>query len=479
MKKIIAFIIASAFVFPAAAQYVEQGLNFSQTFPSMTARSLSMGGAFTSLGGDLSAAYLNPAGLGMYRKSEFSFSPAIGYIKSSSVYLNEKGEDFRYKFNFGSAGYVSTYNTRKEKGLVGASFSLAYNRLNDFHNNIYIQGINPTNSLADLFLDQSNGIHPDDLMNNGLYGERLAFDAYVIDTVPGSPTSYSTPVFLPVSQRRSIETEGGTGEWSIGFGLNFSHVFYFGLGLGINQINYSKTLVHTESDDANLNVFNNFRYTEKLDLSGAGASLKIGFIARPIPILRLSGALHTPIYYNISEDYEYHMSSYFDDGFSPTVEPIYGEFDYKLVTPLKVLGGLSVQIGKAGLIATDVEYVDYSNIRYRNENVADDITALNSYIQEDYKSVLNLKAGGELRFGQLSLRAGGGYYPSPYAGDKMFDRPAYKEFTGGFGFREKSFYIDMGFSALLRSQDYVLYYDNVADLKTNRYRLITTFGFRF
>ena len=88
--------------------------------------------------------------------------------------------------------------------------------------------------------------------------------------------------------------------------------------------------------------------------------------------------------------------------FIPYVEPIYGEFEYKLVTPLKVLGGLSVQIGKMGLIAADVEYVDYSNIRYRNEYDGYDITFINDYIEEDYKSVLNLKAGGEVRFGQLS-----------------------------------------------------------------------------
>jgi hypothetical protein len=61
----------------------------------------------------------------------------------------------------------------------------------------------------------------------------------------------------------------------------------------------------------------------------------------------------------------------------------------------------------------------------------------------------------------------------------MFDRPAYKEFTGGIGFRDRSFYIDLGFSALLHSQDYFLYYNNESVIKTNRYRMITTFGFRF
>ena len=36
----------------------------------------------------------------------------------------------------------------------------------------------------------------------------------------------------------------------------------------------------------------------------------------------------------------------------------------------------------------------------------------NSDIEEVYKSVVNLKVGGEVRFNNLFLRLGGGYYPS-------------------------------------------------------------------
>jgi hypothetical protein len=161
------------------------------------------------------------------------------------------------------------------------------------------------------------------------------------------------------------------------------------------------------------------------------------------------------------------------------VDPIYGSFEYKLVTPLRVLGGMSVQIGKMGLFAADVEYVDYSNIRFRNKYEGYDITVLNGYINEDYKPVLNIKAGGEVRFGPLSLRAGGGYYPSASSSFKMFEKADYLEFTGGIGFRNRVFYMDMGFSTLRHDENYVLYYDNNADIKTNRYRLITTLGFRF
>lgn len=49
----------------------------SRTHLFGTARAMGMGGAFTSLGADLTSMALNPAGLGMYRSSEFSFTPLV------------------------------------------------------------------------------------------------------------------------------------------------------------------------------------------------------------------------------------------------------------------------------------------------------------------------------------------------------------------------------------------------------------------
>ncbi len=485
MKKIITIIIASAILYPATAQYVGQALRFSQTFPAQTARSLSMGGAFVSLGGDLSASYLNPAGLGVYRKSELTISPGFGYAKSVSNYLAQESDDYRYHFLFGNAGYVSSTHSKKENGLVGASFSLAYNRLNDFQNNIYIEGNNSSSSLSDFFMENSVGNHPDNL---NAFRERLAFDTYVIDTVPGSSYyDYQTPVFYPVNQRKTIETEGGSGEYSAGFGLNFSNVFYFGLGLGINHLRYKEHLTHSEFNNANMSDFDHFRFTETLDLKGVGYTFKLGFIARPVSFLRIGGSMHIPTYYNIEEEYYATMTSRFDNGDEYQASPTYtdgssidvGAFEYKLVTPLKAMGGISVQIGKMGLVAADVEYVDYSNIRYRNKDAYDDMSDYNREIQEEYKSVLNIKAGGEWRFGQLSVRAGGGYYPSPYASGTLNQNADYAEITGGIGYRDKNFFVDLGLSALMHDERYTLYYNNIADLKLNRYRFLTTFGFRF
>ena len=54
------------------AQNELDALRYSNTGTGGTARSYAMANAFGALGADLSAFHINPAGLGLYRKSEVS-----------------------------------------------------------------------------------------------------------------------------------------------------------------------------------------------------------------------------------------------------------------------------------------------------------------------------------------------------------------------------------------------------------------------
>ena len=60
-------------------------LGLSQTqFNFGTARAMAMAGAFTSLGADASSMAINPAGLGMYRKNEVTFTPMMTFARSTT-----------------------------------------------------------------------------------------------------------------------------------------------------------------------------------------------------------------------------------------------------------------------------------------------------------------------------------------------------------------------------------------------------------
>jgi len=143
-----------------SAQNEADALRYSQTSIAGTARFISMAGAFSALGGDFSTLSANPAGIALYRKSEFSFSPSFYKEKSVSTYLGKSSSDTKYNFNFGNAGMVFTYKlTRNDtsRGWKNWNFGLGYNRLNNFHAATTYEAINNNNSLLDHYVEQANG----------------------------------------------------------------------------------------------------------------------------------------------------------------------------------------------------------------------------------------------------------------------------------------------------------------------------------
>lgn len=493
MKRLTITIFALSIAILSKSQivYVTDAVKYSQNFPSITARSMSMGGAFTSLGGDFSSAYLNPAGLGLYRSSEFSITPGLGYSAIKSQYYSSQiYRDNKYQFMFGNFGYVGNYTSGRENGLVSASYAVGYSRLKNLNSNIYISGINEYNSLSDYFIDYANGTYPEDL---DPFYERLAFDTYIIDTLSGTVDQYFPNVPLPIQQRKTINARGGNGEWSFALGLNISNVFYAGLGMGVQQLRYNHTIVHSEFDEGDLNDFSNFSFTEDLDVRGTGFNFKVGMMVRLMKILRIGGSLHLPTFYKINEkyyntlhaEYDYPLPEFGNETVhdaKPTDTEGYeipaGVFDYRLNTPLKIMGGASVQIGTFAIIAADVEFIDYGSMRLRAIDNYTDFEEANNEIENIYKSVVNLRLGGEFRLGNFSVRAGGGYYPSPFISGEINQNANYSELTTGIGYRDKNIFIDLGFSGLLHGEKYNLYWDNTADLDQFQYRMLLSFGIR-
>jgi hypothetical protein len=138
-----------------------------------------------------------------------------------------------------------------------------------------------------------------------------------------------------------------------------------------------------------------------------------------------------------------------------------------------------VQIGKIGIIAADVEFIDYSNMQLKEKDYYTDFSDINSTIENTYKSVVILKLGGEVRLSHFSFRIGGGFYPSPYKSEELNADADYGEFTTGLGYRNDFFFFDLGYSMLLHSENYNLYFDNIAGLEQNQNRFLATIGIRF
>ena len=78
MKKIVLSVMLTLAVIAGAfAQNDLDAFRFSQTNWEGTARFMGAGGAFGAIGGDFSSLSTNPAGIGVFKKTEFSLTPLV------------------------------------------------------------------------------------------------------------------------------------------------------------------------------------------------------------------------------------------------------------------------------------------------------------------------------------------------------------------------------------------------------------------
>ncbi len=504
-----------------AQDFIDNALLFSRTRPSGSARIQALGGAQVSLGGDYSSALSNPSGLGMYNRSEFTFSPGVTTTNISSNYLGESRDASESMFNIPGLSLVYHHETGKEKGFLGGSFGISMTRTNDFNRKFTYSGTNNENSMVDYFIDDAYGIDPETMLwrQNQNPGANfttltaLAYNNYLIEDFidntgeyayrsvlsplpaePGFPAEVRT-----VDQQELSESKGSQYQWSISYGANFGDKFFLGAGVGVTSIRYKIKQYFTESNfrydqDPTYVPIDNFKTTENFDIRGSGVNFTIGAILRPVDFLQVGASLVTPTYHNMTDTYTARIESIWNNYGNPDNEsfpprrdvsehfediPVISE--YNLSTPLRVTTGATF-ISKFGFISGEVEFVNYANAKY-DSDIADDFNAENEGVKAEYQPVVNYRVGAEYRYEIYRIRAGYNYMQDPYRQTGNVDRSV-QSFSGGLGVRTKNFFVDLG--AIFSSAEGTRspYYssigaDPVAYQKFKSANYILTFGFTF
>ena len=206
----------------------------SQTENSyMSARVAGLGGAFTSLGADLSSMSINPAGLGMYRSSALAISMDFSTARTTNAYRPSGASDFNFSFN--QVGLA--LNLYQGSGsLASFTFGFAYNKLADLD---YVQNYNWSGdnvTIAEFFAEQMWGVpeswlgtDSDAFRNRDInvdeWGGVLAYQTYLIDPVVGEDdiTSYTVPnipLSMAINPQMSVRSRGSVGEYTVSGGVN-------------------------------------------------------------------------------------------------------------------------------------------------------------------------------------------------------------------------------------------------------------------
>lgn len=474
------------------AQNEVDALRYSQMVFSGTARYNSLSGAFGALGGDLSVTSVNPAGIGVYRSSEFSFTPTIFTSNTTSDYYGRTSEDGKINFNFSNIGAVFTdlKNGKDDYSQWNSTqFAFTFNRHNNFNNRIIISGINPSSSLLDHYAGQINGTNPSDVYDASPFGAGLAWDTYLLN----SKDSIDTTTYITLlnsggaEQEKHIVQTGGSSELDITFSGNYNNKLYIGGTLGFPYINYSEESTYSETDvNDTIANFQSFSLIENLHTSGSGFNFKFGMILRATDWLRLGGAIHTPTFYKLSDEYSAVLISTFDSvpPESPSTALSYtsyspnGAYDYRLYTPWRIIGSLALIVGKKGLISGDLELIDYSSARLRSAYYG--YAPQNASIDQKYTHATNLRIGTEWRFMPFSIRGGYAVYGSPYKNGINDGLRA--SYSVGFGIREKNFFLDLAYAYSKSTEDYYLYSGEFTEPAVNTaesHKFQSTLGFKF
>ena len=150
MKKTRIYISALALVCTGAlfAQNEMDAFRFSHLDLNGSARSMSMGGAFGALGGDMSAMSHNPAGIGVYRSSEVQGTLDLHMANMSASWTGINTDKKRTDFGFSNFSYVGYFPTGRDAGIKSWNIGFSYNKAKNFNRRYKAVG-SPEYSMAD------------------------------------------------------------------------------------------------------------------------------------------------------------------------------------------------------------------------------------------------------------------------------------------------------------------------------------------
>jgi len=508
MKAIFLILFFSLAISFSYAQEPADALRYSYlTQPGGTARNQAIGGAGGSLGGEFTSLFINPAGLGFYKTGDFVVTPSFSMKNANANYLGNPESATNNSFNIGATGFVLSSPSQNNGSVKNFSIGFGVNRVADFNNHVYYKGKNSSSSFSEKYLEvlaDDKVSDPNAAANNYPDGASLAFNTYLINPVYNADsvvTGYSTLAnpATGLTQENTINTTGGITDASIGAGLNLKDKWYFGGSLSFPFLRYDRNASYKETDasgNAN-NDFNYFEANETLTTKGIGVNGKFGVIYKPTEQARIGLAIHTPTWYQLTDDYTievltdleasgtWHQSNTdFSDG-----QPL--QTKYNLTTPMRLIlsGSYLFAVNpedvqnQHGFITADVEYVNYKGMSFKDVNNDEDaasyFSSLNKTMDNLYKNAFNARLGGEIKFNTFMVRLGGAYYGNPYQNETSSVMKA----SGGIGYRNRGFFMDLTYVYSMAKDIHYPYLledkPNVpAFLKNNAGNIVATIGFK-
>lgn len=498
-----------------SAQETYQDTKLMENELNGTARYVGMGGAMEALGADLSTMQSNPAGIGLFRKSQFAISGGI-LSQSGDNAKKDKGLDFKgdaTNASFDQVGFVWASRTGRNSWL---NLGFNYHKSRNFDQILSTSGKLNNASLNKL----SAAKYANGLAEKGSMAWNAVDDSYAkfLANDKGGMTYYNA-----TSYAFGQHEYGYIGEYDFNVSGNINDRVFLGATFGLHDVNYRGNKLYAENDATGA-LSDNY---EQLKIDGTGFDVKFGAIFRPIAEspFRIGLYVNTPVFYDLTMRGAYDLTFYPVNNGSETGNS--SDYDYKVYTPWKFgvsLGntfgnnlamGITYEYQKYGAIDNRINdgntyYDDWTGSYYSDSNSDD---AMNNDTELNLKSVHLLKVGLEYKpIPQMAIRVGYNYM-SPQFNDNAYrdgslqspgvgyatsadytNWKATNRFTCGLGFTLDKFFADIAYQYSSTKGDFYPFmsyypsnkedetYSNIADaskVSVNRNQLLFTIGYRF
>jgi hypothetical protein len=458
------------------AQTPEDALRYSYYTQNGTARSMATGGAMTSLGGDLTSLFTNPAGLGFYKTGEYLITPGFVMNNNRNTFRGKENKNKQNAFGLGPTGFILGGPSQGRRNNSKA-FALGINQTVNFNNSLQYEGLNNFSSYTEQWVEQvaKSRLSLDNVLNAPQYafGAAPAVYTYLVDVdssgatpiVKGAP-EYILDAGEAIRQQMSQRTRGGVYEVALGYAHNSSDKWFWGISAAMPIVYYNSQTDFREFDTSarTNNGFKQFHYSDELTTSGIGINGKLGVIYRPKEYIRLGISIHTPTFMSLRDKRASRLTADIEppqrtNSVESTLftnnQPWSNNYNQR--TPWKAAISASyvfreVQNVKRqrAFVTADVEYVHHRGSRF-SPDTEEGFEAspeeqayykqLNNVVRGEYKGAFNFKVGGELKFNILMARLGFAYYGNPYKDKEL--KANRMLLSGGLGYRHKGVFFDV------------------------------------
>jgi hypothetical protein len=524
MKKLFITGLAMLMLQQMNAQNALDALRFSYLTPTGSARNQAIGGSNISLGGDISSAFINPAGLAQFKTNEFVLSPGFFMNNAKLSYNDSLFKGKRSTLNTGASGLILSWGSRfKSSKIRNTTIALAVNQAANFNSNVAYGGRNVNSSFSEKWVEELfyNDVKSfDDILNNFRSGASMAYESYLVDTIGGF-LGFKTNADvskMPLNQSFNFQTRGAMHEVAASMAWNNRDKLLYGVTIGFPLINYRRQSTVTEKDlSGNIdNDFESFTFTETFSTRGTGINAKLGVIFKPVEYFRLGLTFHTPSVITLTDRTDATVTSNIEnrsrrlnnDNTRPTSytystkDDVYKDdyvYNYQLVTPWRLGASASYVFREIkditkqkAFITADVELVNYKASSYTSNEEFPSVgeeayfKSVNNNIDELYRMSLNARIGGEVKFETFMVRGGFAYMGSPYQKDVLPDgMKGWRMIPSlGVGYRDKGYFVDLTYAHAFGKDINIPYLlqDAQYPIAKNNYtngQIVATVGFKF